>query len=74
MRFMFLNHSHQCHSSELKEDIRRLLKSYAWRETSFKVAYAEDFGGNEVLQLLEERKALSGLHYILEIVGTIQGR
>lgn len=53
---------------------RRLLKSYAWRETSFEVAYAEDFGRNDVLRLLEERKALSGLHYILEVVGTIQGR
>jgi hypothetical protein len=35
---------------------------------SFELAYAEDFGGNEVLRLLEERKALSGLHYILETV------
>jgi hypothetical protein len=40
---------------------------------SFELAYAEDFGGNEVLRLLEERKALSGLHYIRETVGTIQG-
>ena len=71
MRFMFLNHSHQRHPPDLEEHILR--QTGASPETSFEVAYAEDFGGNEVLRLLEERKALSGLHYILVIVGTLQG-
>ena len=33
---------------------------------SFELAYPEDLGGGEILSLLEERKALSGLHHILE--------
>ena len=33
---------------------------------TFELAYPEDLGGGEVLSLLEERKALSGLHHILE--------
>lgn len=66
MRFMFLNHSHQRHPPQLEEHILRLLKSYASPETSFELAYPEDLGGSEVLRLLEQRKALSGLHHILE--------
>src|SRR6266511_4070715 len=66
MRFMFLNHSYVRHSSELEAHILKLLKSYASPETTFELAYPEDLGGGQVLSLLEERKALSGLHHILE--------
>lgn len=66
MRFMFLNHSSQRHSSELETHIKRLLRSYASPDTTFELAYPEDLGGGAVLSLLEERKALSGLHHILE--------
>ena len=66
MRMMFLNHSFKRHSAELEAHIQRLLKSYASPETTFELAYPEDLGGGEVLRLLEERKALSGLHHILE--------
>lgn len=66
MRFMFLNHSYKRHSAELEAHILRLLRSYASPDTSFELAYPEDLGGGEVLSLLEERKALSGLHHILE--------
>ena len=66
MRFMFLNHSYKHHSPELEAHILRLLKSYASPDTTFELAYPEDLGGGEVLSLLEERKALSGLHHILE--------
>lgn len=66
MRFMFLNHSAQRHSPELEVHIAKLLKSYASPETTFELAYPEDLGGGAVLSLLEERKALSGLHHILE--------
>ena len=66
MRFMFLNHSAQRHSAELETHIAKLLRSYASPETSFDLAYPEDLGGGAVLSLLEERKALSGLHHILE--------
>ena len=66
MRIMFLNHSFKRHSSELEAHIRELLKSYASPGTTFELAYPEDLGGGEVLSLLEERKALSGLHHILE--------
>jgi Asp/Glu/hydantoin racemase len=66
MRIMFLNHSFRRHSAELEAHIRELLKSYASPETEFELAYPEDLGGGEVLSLLEERKALSGLHHILE--------
>jgi allantoin racemase len=66
MRFMFLNHSYKRHSAELESHIVQLLKSYAAPDTSFELAYPEDLGGGEVLSLLEERKALSGLHHILE--------
>ena len=66
MRFMFLNHSAQRHSAELEVHITNLLKSYASPETTFELAYPEDLGGGAVLTLLEERKALSGLHHMLE--------
>ena len=66
MRFMFLNHSSQRHSSELETHIKSLLRSYASPDTTFELAYPEDLGGSAVLSLLEERKALSGLHHILE--------
>ena len=66
MKIMFLNHSFQRHSAELEVHIRKLLKSYASPGTEFELAYPEDLGGGEVLSLLEQRKALSGLHHILE--------
>ena len=66
MRFMFLNHSYKRHSPELEAHILQLLKSYASPATTFELAYPEDLGGGEVLSLLEEKKALSGLHHILE--------
>jgi hypothetical protein len=62
MRFMFLNHSAQHHSAELEAHIAKLLKSYSSPDTTFELAYPEDLGGGAVLSLLEERKALSGLH------------
>ena len=66
MHIMFLNHSFHRHSPELEAHILELLKSYASADTVFELAYPEDLGGGEVLALLEERKALSGLHHILE--------
>ncbi len=66
MRIMFLNHSFRRHPPELEAHIAALLKSYASPGTTFELAYPEDLGGGEVLSLLEERKALSGLHHILE--------
>ena len=66
MRMMFLNHSFKRHSAELETHIQRLLKSYASPETTFELAYPDDLGGGEVLSLLEQGKALSGLHHILE--------
>lgn len=66
MRIMFLNHSFHRHSPELEAHIKKLLTSYASPDTEFELAYPEDLGGGEVLSLLEERKALSGLHHILE--------
>ena len=72
MRMMFLNHSCKRHSAELEAHIGRLLKGYASPETTFELAYPEDLGGGEVLSLLEERKALSGLHHILETPALIK--
>ena len=66
MRIMFLNHSFHRHSPELEAHILELLRSYASPDTIFDLAYPEDLGGGEVLSLLEQRKALSGLHHILE--------
>src|SRR5919197_432 len=66
MRIMFLNHSYKRHSAELEGHIKKLLRSYASPDTEFELAYPEDLGGGQVLSLLEERKALSGLHHILE--------
>jgi allantoin racemase len=66
VKIMFLNHSFQRHSAALEAHIRRLLSSYASPGTEFELAYPGDLGGGEVLSLLEERKALSGLHHILE--------
>ena len=66
MRIMFLNHSFRRHSPELEAHIIALLKSYASPGTTFELAYPDDLGGGGVLSLLEERKALSGLHHVLE--------
>lgn len=66
MRIMFLNHSYRRHSPELEQHIVELLNSYASPGTTFELAYPEDLGGGEVLSLLEQRKALSGLHHIVE--------
>ena len=66
MRIMFLNHSFHRHSRELEAHIMELLKHYASPDTIFELAYPEDLGGGAVLALLEQRKALSGLHHILE--------
>ena len=66
MRFMFLNHSAEHHSGELEVHIAKLLKTYASPDSTFELAYPEDLGSGAVLRLLEERKALSGLHHILE--------
>jgi len=63
---MFLNHSFVRHSPELEAHIKKLLTSYASPGTTFELAYPEDLGSGEVLSHLEERKALSGLHHILE--------
>lgn len=72
MRIMFLNHSFKRHSAELEAHIRKLLASYASSGTTFELAYPEDLGGGEVLSLLEERKALSGLHHLLETPALVQ--
>jgi allantoin racemase len=72
MRIMFLNHSFVRHSSTLEAHIRKLLASYASPDTTFELAYPEDLGGGAVLSLLEERKALSGLHHILETPALVQ--
>ncbi len=66
MRIMFLNHSYRPHSRDLEKHIIQLLTSYASPGTTFEIAYPEDLGGGEVLSLLEQRKALSGLHHIVE--------
>jgi allantoin racemase len=66
MRIMFLNHSSRRHAPEFEARIAALLEGYASPGTIFEIAYPEDLGGGEVLRLLEKRKALSGLHHILE--------
>jgi allantoin racemase len=72
MRIMFLNHSFVRHSATLEAHIRKLLASYASPGTTFELAYPDDLGGGAVLSLLEERKALSGLHHILETPALVQ--
>jgi allantoin racemase len=72
MRIMFLNHSFVHHSANLETHIRKLLTSYASPGTTFELAYPDDLGGGAVLSLLEERKALSGLHHILETPALVQ--
>jgi len=72
MRIMFLNHSFKRHSPQLETHIQELLRSYASPGTTFELAYPDDLGGGEVLSLLEERKALSGLHHILETPALVQ--
>src|SRR2546429_6665951 len=72
MRIMFLNHSFKRHSPQLEAHIQELLRSYASPGTTFELAYPDDLGGGGVLSLLEERKALSGLHHILETPALVQ--
>jgi Asp/Glu/hydantoin racemase len=61
---MFLNHSAQRHSPEL-EAHAKLLKVTPRRKQP-RASDPEDLGSGAVLSLLEERKALSGLHHMLE--------
>jgi Asp/Glu/hydantoin racemase len=72
MRIMFLNHSYVRHPAGMEAHIRKLLKSYASPDTEFELGYPDDLGGGEVLSLLEDRKALSGLHHILETPALVQ--
>src|SRR5438309_9988006 len=72
MRIMFLNHRFKRHSTQVEAHIQELLRSYASPGTTFELAYPDDLGGGEVLSLLEERKALSGLHHILETPALVQ--
>src|SRR2546428_13456629 len=72
MRIMFLNHSFKRHSPQLEAHIQELLRSYASPGTTFELAYPDDLGGGEGLSLLEERKALSGFHLILETPALVQ--
>ena len=67
MRIMFLNHSSRQEANPQREArIVSLLNSYASSGTTVELHYPDDLGGGEVLRQLEQRKALSGLHHILE--------
>lgn len=66
MRIMFLNHSFRRHPPETEAHMVALLNSYASPGTTVELHYPEDLGGGAVLRQLEQRKALSGLHHILE--------
>ncbi len=67
MRIMFLNHSSRQEANPQREArIVSLLNGYASSGTTVELHYPDDLGGGEVLRQLEQRKALSGLHHILE--------
>jgi hypothetical protein len=52
--------------SALGGPYQKAAQRHASPDTTFELAYPDDLGGGAVLSLLEERKALSGLHHILE--------
>lgn len=67
MRIMFLNHTFRREANRQREaHIVSLLNSYASSGTTIELHHPDDLGGGEVLRRLEQRKALSGLHHILE--------
>jgi allantoin racemase len=67
MRIMFLNHTFKHAGHDDREaHILELLNSYASLGTSIELHYPDDLGAGAVLRQLEKRKALSGLHHILE--------
>lgn len=73
MKIMFLNHSfRRVGDREQEARIVKLLNSYASPGTSVEMHYPDDLGGGAVLRQLEERKALSGLHHILETPALVQ--
>ena len=67
MKIMFLNHAPRREGDREREArILTLLNGYASPATSIEIHYPADLGGGAVLRQLEQRKALSGLHHILE--------
>lgn len=66
MRIMLLNHSSRRHAPAMEARIVNLMNSYASPGTTIELHYPDDLGGGEVLRQLESRKALSGLHHVLE--------
>jgi allantoin racemase len=64
MRIMFLNHSFRREENEDK--IMALLQTYASEGTILELHYPEDLGGGKIVQQLQQNKAPSGLHHILE--------
>jgi len=67
MRIMFLHHSARHARPAHDAHVPSLLKGYACPITTIGVHYPDDLGAGEVLlQLLEQRRTLSGLHHILE--------
>ncbi|MBI4522327.1 MAG: hypothetical protein HY695_00800 [Deltaproteobacteria bacterium] len=67
MKIMFLNHTYK-HEGDTKREahILKLLNGYASAGTTIEQHYPDDLGGGAVFHQLEERKALSGLHHIVE--------
>lgn len=67
MKIMFLNHTFKREGDRKRETrILTLLKSYASPGTSIEIRYPDDLGGGAVFRKLGQKKALSGLHHILE--------
>jgi allantoin racemase len=64
---MFLNHTYKRAADQGREaSTLKLLNGYASPGTSIEIHYPEDLGGGAVFHQMEQRKALSGLHHILE--------
>lgn len=73
MRIMILNHTFRREvNREREKRTVALLNSYASPGTTVELHYPDDLGGGEVLRHLEQRKALSGLHHILETPALVQ--
>ena len=64
MRIMVLNHTFRREENEGK--IIALLQSYASEGTVIELHYPDDLGGGKIVQQLQQNKAASGLHHILE--------
>jgi Asp/Glu/hydantoin racemase len=73
MKILFLNQAPEDPSGDdRKEEITRLLNSYASETTDIELGYPDDYPGAKVKSKLSSQKGYNGLHHAMEIAPIIR--